>query len=247
MLRKTGKHLSVLLGILFFVAIAGGLWYLASNHSRKNEAPVKIYRVTQPAKKSISDPLVQTDKESASIQPEVSETADARTHAASVPTPSDTMEVSASSDELGSQNTDAGSPIPQQSDETLAKERTKQEIAELEADIRRNEALVRELQNELANSSDSKGDSEARQRALAKQLNALSAEEQRAFFEEKAAASTKIISAFHEKLRSNPGRNFEKIQQLITSMQQLLPDLPAEERMKQHVENLRKYGFEPKF
>ena len=80
---------------------------------------MKIYRVTQPAKKRVSDtissdPSVQMDATSASIQSEVSETADARMLAAS-----NTMDVSAPSDELGGQNADGGSPILQQSDETL--------------------------------------------------------------------------------------------------------------------------------
>ena len=259
MLRKSGKHLSVFFGILFFVTITGGAWYLAANHSRKNAEPVKIYRVTQPAKKRVSDTTpfsVQTDTESASIQPEVSETKGGQTNATPMSTSSDTTDVSAPSDELGGQNTEASNSTSQQSNEDLAKERTRQQkTKELEEEFeetkRRNQAMVRELENKLDNLRDSraasKAELEARRRALAKELNALSADVQRAYLEKQAANVTKAISEFHEKLRANPGRNLEEIEQLIKSMQQTLPELSPEEYMKRDIESLRKYGFEPKF
>ena len=250
MLRKLWKRPVLSLGVLFLIVISG-LCYLSWNGMRKSKELVKVYRVTQPTKKGVSNttsslPSAQTGTESTSIQPEVSETADAR-----MPAASDTMDVSALSDELGEQSTDAGSPIPQQSDKALAKERAQQEIAKLEADIRRNEGLLDELLNKTENSrasrESSKAELEARRRALANELNALSAEGQRAYLEKQAANVTKAISEFHEKLRANPGRNLEEIEQLIKSMQQTLPELSPEEYMKRDIEELREYGFEPKF
>ena len=251
MLRKSWKRPVLSLGVLFLIVISG-LCYLSWNGMRKSKELVEIYRVTQPTKKGVSDttsslPSAQTGTESTSIRPEVSETADAR-----MPAASNTMDMSAPSDELGEQNADAGSPIPpQQSDKALAKERAQQEIAKLETDIRRNEVLLDELLNKTENSrasrESSKAELEARRRALANELNALSAEGQRAYLEKQAANVTKAISEFHEKLRANPGRNLEEIEQLIKSMQQTLPELSPEEYMKRDIEELREYGFEPKF
>ncbi len=250
MLRKLWKRPVLSLGVLFLIVISG-LCYLSWNGMRKSKEIVKAYRVTQPTKKGVSNttsslPSTQTGTESTSIQPEVSETADAR-----MPAASDTMDVSAPSDELGEQNSDAGSPIPQQSDKALGKEKAQQEIAKLEADIRRNEVLLDKLLNKTENSrtsrESSKAELEARRRALANELNTLSAEEQRAYLEKQAANATKAISEFHEKLRANPGRNLEEIEQLIKSIQQTLPELSPEEYMKRDIEELREYGFEPKF
>ncbi|MDE0019678.1 MAG: hypothetical protein OXU51_26090 [Candidatus Poribacteria bacterium] len=250
MLRKSWKRPVLSLGVLFLIVISG-LCYLSWNGMRKSKEIVKIYRVTQPIKKGVSDttaspPSVQTNTASASIQQEASKTGDAR-----MPAASNTMDASAPSDELGGQNANAGSLIPQQSDKALAKERSRQEIAKLEADIRRNEILLDELLNKTKNSRASrealKAELEARRRALASELNALSAEEQRAYLEKQAANVTKAISEFHEKLRANPGRNLEEIEQLIKSMQQTLPELSPEEYMKRDIEELREYGFEPKF
>ena len=250
MLRKSWKRPVLSLGVLFLIVISG-LCYLSWNGMRKSKEIVKIYRVTQPKKKGVSDttaspPSVQTNTASASIEQEASKTEDTR-----MPAASNTMDASAPPHELGGQNADAGSLIPQQSDKALAKERSRQEIAKLEADIRRNEVLLNELLNKTKNSRTSrealKAGLEARRRALANELNALSAEEQRAYLEKQAANVTKAISEFHEKLRANPGRNLEEIEQLIKSMQQTLPELSPEEYMKRDIEELREYGFEPKF
>lgn len=252
MLRKSWKHLSVFLGILFFVTIGSGIWYLASNNSRRNTEPVKIYRTVEPVKKRVSDTtsspvLTETDTELDSIQPETSETEDPRKDTTSESTPSDATDAGISSDGFV-KTSDSDN---QQSNDELATEKVLQQIEELEARIRKDEALLRELENEQANSSDSratlKAELEAKRRALAKELNALSAEEQRAYLENRAANVKRIISKYHEKLRANPGRNSEEIGRLIASMQQILPESSHEEYMKQDIEELREYGFEPKF
>ena len=257
MLRKSWKHLSLIMRILFFIAIGGAICSLGCDGTQKNKDPVKIYRVTEPEKKDTPGTVnslssIKDDAHSDSSHQEDTETTDTHT---STDAFSDNSDPNATSDEPAQQG--YSSDLTEQSDEELANKSTEQEQAEVQAEIHRVKTSLREQQNKLESVVEKyntvKKDIDQRYYALAEKLNSLSAEEQRAYFEEEylsgKAIAEEFMSAFFERLNTEgAARGYsEQIEKLIEGIKQAIPETTDEEMINQHIQKLRKYGFEPKF
>ncbi len=184
MLQKWRKFLSLSSRFLFFTIISGMICYFGCDGMRKNEDPVKIYRVTEPVKEdapSNTSALPSRDTPSNSNFQKGTETADTYPSPKSVSiSPSDP---STTSGEFGQQDSDL--KTFQQNDEVSSKEETEQKKEEIQTEIRRLEDSMRETQNSLARIVEKhntlKRNYEQRYYKVADKLNALSAEEQQAY------------------------------------------------------------------
>lgn len=256
MLQKWRNLLSLSSRFLFFIIISGAICYLGCDGMRKNEEPVKIYRVTEPIKKDTSTDtsvLPSSDTPNHSNYQKGAEIAETQpsTKSASIPS----VDPSTTSEESDQHGSDL--ETSQQNDERLAKEEAERKNAEIQAKIRRLNAEVREQKNALRNvlerANRVKKDVEQRYYELADKLNALSAEEQQAYFEDyrrgQPAAEEFIRSVFIEKARTEAAAQgySEQMEVLLSQMEQRLFGTTHEERVKQHIDELREYGFEPKF
>ena len=257
MFGKPWKRITLSLGILFLVVVSG-LCYLRFDSRRKSKEPVKIYRATEPTKKDApSDattlPSVKNDTQSHPNYQKGVETAqtDPSTKSASIPS----VDPNTSSRESDQQGSDL--KTSQQNDERLAKEEAERKNAEIQAKIRRLKTSKRETQNSLARRVEKyntlKKDDEQRYYELADNLNSLSAKEQQTYFEDYRsqlpAAKEFIKSTFFEKARTEAVSQeySEQMETILGQIEQTMQGTTDEERVKQHIEKLRKHGFEPKF
>lgn len=253
MFGKSWKRSVLSLGILCLIAISG-LCYLSFDSRQKSKEPVKIYRVTEPAKKEASSdattsPSVKNDTLSHLNYQKGVETAQPDPSTKSVSIPS--VDPNTPSGESDQQESDL--KTSQQNNEKLAKEepeRKKAEIQRLNAEAReRNNAF----RNVLERANRVKKDVEQRYYKVADKLNALSAEEQQAYFEDyrrgQPAAEEFIRSVFVEKAKTEAAAQgySEQMEVLLNQMEQEVLGTTHEQRVKQHIEKLREYGFEPKF
>lgn len=260
MSRKLRKHLSFVIRILSFVIVGGAICYFGCDGTQKNEETVKIYRVTEHTKRDASStatpPLpIEDDRHSDLNYQKNVETMDIQTPVESTSSPSNNAYPSVKSEELAQYNSEPDTP--QKNDEELAKEKSEQERARIQAKIRAVRASLSEQQNTLKKVKEKYNvvakDIDQRNYILAERLNALSAEEQRAYFEEEylsgKAEAEQFISAFFERLKSKAVAQSYSAQteKLIEQMKQSMPKISDEERINQRIEKLREYGFEPKF
>lgn len=263
--RKLCKHLSFVVRILYFVTVGGTICYFGCDGIQKNEETVKIYKVTEHTKSDASgaatpsSPIEDGRHSNLNHQKDV-ETVDIQTPVESISSPSkeassDNADPSVKSEELAQYNSEPD--IPQKNNAELAKEKAEQERARIQAKIRAVKASLSEQQNALEEVKKKynvvEEDIDQRNYTLAERLNSLSAEEQRAYFEEEylsgKAAAEQFISAFFERLKSKAAsQNYsEQAEKLIEQMKQGMPKISDEERINQHIEKLREYGFKPKF
>lgn len=257
MFGKSWKPISLSLGILFLIVISG-LCYLSFDSRRKSKDLVKIYRVTEPDKKETSSdattsPSVKNDTHSHPNYQKGVETAqtDPSTKPVSIPSV-DPNTPSGESDQQGSDL-----KTSQQNDERLAKEEAERKNAEIQAKICRLNTKFRERKNAFRNvlerANRVKKDVEQRYYKVADKLNDLSAEEQQAYFEDyrrgQPAAEEFIRSVFVEKARTEAAAQgySEQMEVLLSQMEKEVLGTTDEQRVKQHIEKLREYGFEPKF
>ncbi len=260
MLRKLWKHLSGPLGFLFFIAIAGVVWYLVSDYSQKNAEPVKIYRPVEPAKK---DDVHTADTHLPPVSPE---TANTNTLEESIPD---------SSKDKGAKNADpidTADDVPeelaQQPPDSDTSKQTDEEAArkkaEIQEKINRLKSLNREARQKVredigdlaARFNRAKEEDDQHLYTLTKKLNALSAKEQLAYFEdflrEKVDVEEFLDTMIFEKVRAEaeiqgaPEQTEIIIDRIKQSIQPQL-ELSDEQRVDRFIERLRGYGFEPKF
>lgn len=252
MLRKSWKRISLSLGILFLTAISG-ICYLSCDSMQKSKEPVKIYRVTEPVKKDTSTDTAKNDTHSNSNYQKGGEIAETQPPAKSASIPSvDPNTPSGESDQQGSDL-----KTSQRNDERLTKEENERKNAEIQVEIRRLENSMRETQNSLARiikkHNTFKKNYEQRYYELADKLNALSVEEQQAYFQDyrnqQPAAKEFIRSTFFEKARTEAEAQgySEQMEVILSQMEQRLLGTTDEQRVKQHIDKLREHGFEPKF
>ena len=193
MSQKSWKRISLSLGILFLIVISG-FYYLSFDSRQKSKEPVKIYRVTEPAKKVASNdattlPAVKNDTHSHPNYQKGVKTAQTDPSTKSVSIPS--VDPNTAAGESDQQGPDL--KTSQQNDERLAKEEAERKKAEIQAKIRRLNAEVRERKNAFRNvlerANRVKKDVEQRYYKVADKLNALSAEEQQAYLKSTGADS----------------------------------------------------------
>ena len=257
MLRKSWKRPVLSLGILCLIVFSG-LCYLSFDSRQKSKEPVKIYRVTEPAKKDASSdtttsPSVKNDTPSHPNYQKGVETAQPDPSTKSVSIPS--VDPNTPSGESDQQESDL--KTSQQNDEKLAKEEAERKKAEIQAEIRKLNAEARERNNAFRNvlerANRVKKDVEQGYYKVADKLNALSAEEQQVYFEDyrrgQPAAEKFIRSVFVEKARAEAAAQgySEQMEVLLNQMEQEVLGTTHEQRVKQHIEKLREYGFKPKF
>ena len=223
---------------------------------RKNEEPVKIYRVTEPVKKdaaSDTSALPSSDTPSNSNFQKGTETADIYPSQKSVSISS--SDPSTTSGEFTQQGSDL--KTFQQNDAVSSKQESEQKKEEIQAEIRRLEDSMHETRNSLARiikkHNTFKENYEQKYYELADQLNSLSVEEQQAYFEDYRsqlpAAKEFIRSTFFEKARTEAVSQeySEQMEEIISQIEQTIQGTTDEERVNQYIEKLREYGFEPKF
>ncbi len=252
MFGKSWKRIVLSLGILCLIVFSG-LCYLSFDSRRKSKDPVKIYRVTEPAKKDTAGSAESL------LHQAIPETAEVDISEKPVP--------SLSEDE-GSKNANPSetlSKFAQQPSTTDASKQTYEESARVKSErphkieeaIEEAQSLIRETQqqrddlfgrlNRLIEKDDQ------RQYALAKKLNSLSVEEQSAYFEEyrreTVNAKEFLNSTFFEKVRTEAEVQGYSAQMevILNQIEETIQETTDEERVKQHIEKLREYGFEPKF
>ena len=252
MLRKSWKRIFFNLGILFLTAISG-ICYLGCDSMQKNKEPVKIYRVTEPAKKDNSSDTTKTNMHSNSSYQKGAETGDTSPSTKSVSIPS--VDPNTTSGESTQQRSDL--KTSEQSDGGLAKEKAEREKAEIQAKIREAQARSRERGKKIEKAREqynkSKKKLEQKYYELADKLNAFSVEEQQAYFEDyrnqQPAAKEFIRSTFFEKARTEAETQgySEQMEVILSQMEQRLLGTTDEQIVKQHIDKLREYGFEPKF
>ena len=249
MLRKLWKHSSFMMEIFCLIVIIGLICTLGCEGTQKNEETVKIYRVTEPAKKDTAGTAESL------LHQAIPETAEVDISEEPVP--------SLSEDE-GSKNanpSEALGEFAQQLSTTDVSKQTYEESARAKAErlnkIEEAQSLIRETQqqrddlfgrlNRLIEKDDQ------RQYALAKKLNSLSAEEQFAYFEEyrreTVDAKEFLNSTLFEKARTEAEAQGYSVQMevILNQIEETIQETTDEERVKQHIEKLREYGFEPKF
>ena len=251
MLRKLWKHSSFMMEIFCLIVIIGLICTLGCEGTQKNEEEetVKIYRGTEPAKK---DTAVTADS---LLHQAIPETAEVDISEEPVP--------SLSEDEVSknANPSEALGEFAQQLSTTDVSKQTDEESARAKAErlnkIEEAQSLIRETQqqrddlfghlNRLIEKDDQ------RQYALAKKLNSLSVEKQQAYFEDYRsqlpAAKEFIRSTLFENARTEAGSQeySGQMEKIISQIVQTIQETPDEERVKQHIEKLREYGFEPKF
>lgn len=255
MFRKSWKRISLSLGILFLTTISG-ICYLSCDSMRKSKEPVKIYRVTEPMKKDTSTDTAKNDTHSNSNYQKGSGAVDtypSPKSGASGATPS--LDPSTTSKESDQQGSDL--KTSQHNNEKLAKEEVEREKAEFLAKRREAQARSRERREKIEKAREqynrSKKKLEQRYYELADKLNALSVEEQQAYFEDyrnqQPAAKEFIRSTFFEKARTEAEAQgySEQMEVILSQMEQRLLGTTDEQRVNQHIDKLREYGFEPKF
>ena len=259
MLKKLWRHLSVSLGFLCIIAIAGGGWYLASNHSRKNAEPVKIYRTVEPTKK---DDIYTADPHLSPVSPG---TENIDTLEESMPNlskdkgPKNADPIDKADDVLEKFTQQApDSDTSKQTDDEAARKK-----AEIEKKINRLKSLKRERQQVrkelgdlVARFNRAKEADDQHLYTLAEKLNAFSAEEQLAYFEdfrrEKVDVEEFLNTMVFGKVRAEAETQAHSeqaeiiIDQLKQSIQPQL-ELSDEQRVNRYIKRLQEYGFEPKF
>ncbi len=255
MLRKFWKHSLTGLGVLLFIGIGGVLYYLNANNVQQE--PIKIYGVTElPTKENHGDALssIENDTHRPSNDQRGAKTVD--TSGATPTTPSsNNVDSNTAFGEAAQQESDLKKS--EQNDKGNNEGFTNEEIQakilhakELQARQQERKTRLQEYRNFLAASEK---DNEARRYALAKRLNSLSAEKQLAYFEEEYLSGKVIaeefMSAFFERLNTDgAARGYsEQTEKLIERIKQAMPETTDKEMINQHIEELRKYGFEPKF
>ena len=220
---------------------------------RKSKEPVKIYRVTEPVKKDNSSDTTKTNTHSNSNYQKGAETAETDRPTKPVSAPS--VDPNTTSGESTRQGADL--KTSEQRGGGSSKEKSEPEKAELQAKIREAQARSRERRKRLEKLREqynrSKNKLERRYYELADKLNALSVEEQQAYFEDyrnqQPAAKEFIRSTFFEKARTEAEIQgySEQMEVILSQMEQRILGTTDEQIVKQHIDKLREYGFEPKF
>lgn len=247
MLEKLWKPSLIGLGILLFIAIGGVLYYLNYNSTQKE--PIKIYGVTEYTKKetrsdNAASPSVKNDTHRDSNNQKGTETADTSVSTPTAPF-SDNVDRNTATGEVAQQ--DFALKTSHQNDKEKDERLTKEEV---QARLRRSKTTLRELQNSL---EDIKKRDEPRLYRLAEKLNTLSAAEQIAHFEEyrsqHSTAKEFIRTAFLEKARNEAASlgYSEPLEEFFNQIEQTILEKTDGEWVQQHIEELRKYGFKPKF
>ncbi len=259
MLRKSWKHLSLIMKFLFFIVIGVAVCSFGCDGTQKNKTPVKIYRVTEPEQKDTLDTanplsLTKDDVHNNPSSQEDAETTAVHASIESVPTSSaDRFPNNTTPNLTPEELVQPDSDMSQQNGKELAK----QKVEQAKGEIREARTLVSRFQSQLtdleARNRTAKKNIDLRNYALAEKLNSFSAGEQQAYFDQyrskHSAAKEFIRSTFFEKVRAEAASQdySEQMEVILTSIEQTIMGKTGEEWVRKHIKELRKYGFKPKF
>lgn len=248
----TWKRLFLSLGFLFLIVIIGWTtWYFSIVRPKLIGNPIVLYN-TKP-QITAADKVDAAVTEKSQIRKNTQENGAAETHKSS--------KVRSQSMHEENKNTTA-SPTQKEPDKDTDhphksndKELTDEELAKRKAEIEEEMKDIRNQLNELNYSFDmikkqaerlkaSSNKDEIRSK-LVKRLNSLSAEDQKAYFED--IRSGKAVDNFLETFRTGLTEKGIPNSFIQVYLEYLRPQLDQELDAEKHLEDLRAHGFEPKF
>ena len=240
------KHIILSLGILSFIIIIGGTtWYITIIRPKTISEPVVVYNVKEPkpTKNTTNRLPVKTSEKMHNIQADDTE---ANKHQNGVSQSKIIQKKNASAQTKQKSEQNKHSPeTHQHSKEDLA--RWAKEIKELED---REKVIHEKFALFQANLRNIEKRSQRRLNEKANRLNSLSAEEQQAYFDNMRNGLPEIPSDYFESIR-NRAQSIG-IPNLLTDVflkdfRQSIQDGISEEGVREHFEELRAHGFNPKF
>lgn len=241
MLRKP-KYTLMGLGILLLMVI-GGFLYLGYNSGQKNAEPMIIYGTTEFEENGDS----RSTKDSRSENMGQDEVETQRIPISKDPMSSRTQEKSSKNTNL---SVPSGESAQQEPDAVLAEEKPEQErrdaLAEMEARWESPEAAQKRADSIIAEIDALLAAGEQEKYAFAEHLNSLSVEEQLSYFFDNEKRVNENLAKVIDLTRAN-GASQETIRLLKQFAGDIAEKATSTEGINERIEQLREYGFEPKF
>jgi hypothetical protein len=240
------------LGILLLIVI-GGFLYLGYNSGQKNAEPIIIYGTTEfeengdsrSTKDSRSENMGQDEVETQRI-PISKESMSSRTQEKS----SKNTNLSVPSGESAQQESDAVEVNQIDAAKKLAEERPEQEkreaLAEMKARWESPEVAQKRADSIIAKIDALLAAGEQEKYTFAEHLNSLSVEEQLSYFFDNEERVNENLAKVIDLTRAN-GASQETIRLLKQFAGEIAEKATSIEGINERIEQLREYGFEPKF